>query len=110
MGIIVRWSETATFAAELSVSDAELAEWAVANLPLRTLQQTSRASVAPEPAQLVRSLQSNPHLRAAIVRVYAEAAATLRTEHRILGLLETHDQANPPTDTDTATSTDTVRS
>lgn len=108
MGIIIRWTETATCTAELAISDEELAAWAVANLPLRTLQRTSTVSVAPDADQLAQSLRTNSHLRATIVRFYAEAAATLRTEHRTISPMGTLSQTDSPTNTATATPTDTA--
>jgi len=110
VGVIIRWTETATFTAELTISDEELAAWAVANLPLRTLQRTSGASVAPDAERLAQSLRTNSHLRAAIVRFYAEAEATLRTEHRTISPTGPVEQTNSPTNTDTASPTDTVES
>jgi len=63
----VTWTETAIATATVDVELDELARWAIAADVIRLGPEPAAA----DPVALQRSLERNPHLRDALLRLYA---------------------------------------
>lgn len=67
----VTWTQPTTATAEISIELDELARWAIASNVIHTL--VDGAGAPPDAAALQRTLEVNPHLRDALLRLMAIA-------------------------------------
>lgn len=77
----VTWHQVTTYSAELEVTIPELAEWAIAHIPIGQLGAVD--GTPPRVDDLERSLELNPHLRAALLQLLAtETGQAKPVRHR----------------------------
>lgn len=67
----VSWTQPATATVEISIELDELARWAIASNVIHTLVEG--AGAPPNAVALQRTLEVNPHLRDALLRLMAIA-------------------------------------
>lgn len=67
---LLRWQQTSTIEAEVTVDDNELCAWAIGHLGIRT------AGGAASPSDIGRGIRANPHFRARLLQLYAIANDT----------------------------------
>lgn len=83
---VIAWHQVTTYSAEIEVTLPDLATWAIQHAPFAMLD--AAGSTLPTPATLVRSLEANPHLRAALLQLLAREtgqARQLRDQSRQVG-------------------------
>lgn len=64
----VTWTQVTTATAKVTLETTELVSWAIACDATRTL--TAAGGAPPDAAALQRAVETNPHLRNALVRLW----------------------------------------